>query len=117
MDRLPQLKQSTDIGVIYVVKRGRAYKIGFTRHSLKRRVRACGGVLMLTIPTKQQPSALETVLHQRFASKRTTGPGFKREWFLLEDSDLEWLNGFASTISSGMVQPVDPCPIAQPVAA
>lgn len=96
MQRLPVLDKSIDMGLIYVVKRGEAYKIGFTRHCLQRRVRACDGVLVLTIPTGQRPAQLEALLHQRFKDKRTKGPGFKREWFALDNSDLDWLETFAA---------------------
>jgi hypothetical protein len=81
---------------VYVVRRGHIYKVGFTRHRLKRRVRACDGVLVLTIPTKQHVSALERAIHQRFKDKRAEGPGFKEEWFALDDADIHWLSGLAA---------------------
>jgi hypothetical protein len=100
MDRLPILPRSLDNGLVYVVKRGEAYKIGYTRNNLRRRIRACDGVLVLTIPTGQRPAVLETLIHQRFASKRTSGYGFKREWFALDEADINWLRDLATTISS-----------------
>lgn len=53
---------------------------------------------MLTIPTGPRPAILESLIHQRFASKRVDGPKFKREWFALDDSDLRWLRGLACFI-------------------
>lgn len=70
-------------------------RIGFTRNSLPRRVRACDGALLFTIPTGPLPSELERAIHHRFAHKITVGPGFKREWFALDQSELEWLQNFA----------------------
>jgi len=67
------------------------YKVGFTRQGLKRRVKACDGTLLLAMPTKQHVSALERAIHQRFKDKQVEGPGFKREWFKLSDSDLDWI--------------------------
>lgn len=115
MDRLPTLATSTDTGLIYVVQRDNAYKIGFTRHCLARRVRACDSVLVLTIATGQRPAVLETLIHQRFAAKRTEGPGFKREWFNLDESDLNWLRNFPTTtycvgeISSNQAETTTDC--------
>jgi hypothetical protein len=69
MDRLPKTRKETDSGCVYVVKRGDAYKIG------------------------ARPAILESLIHQRFADKRTEGPNFKREWFALTNADLDWLRG------------------------
>lgn len=60
--RLPQLPTTTDNGMVYVVQRGTAFKIGFTRHNLRRRVRDAQGQLVLTLPVAQQPSILEYIL-------------------------------------------------------
>ena len=97
--RLPALPKSTDRGFVYVVKRGEAYKIGFSRRSVARRTRDAGGILILTIPVNQQPSVLEYLINNRFADKRLpsqgTKPGDKREWFALTDTDLAWLQGLS----------------------
>ena len=98
MDRLPKTRKSTDNGVVYVVKRGDAYKIGFSR-SLARRLRDLRGELVCTIPVGQRPAQLEYLLNNRFALKRLPShgrrPGDKREWFALDADDIEWLQGFA----------------------
>jgi hypothetical protein len=100
MNRLPQLPQTTDKGIIYVVQRGEAYKIGFTRASLGRRTRDAGGVLVLTIPTGQRPSQLEYLINNRFSDKRLPDiHGSKREWFALTPADLDWLRGLADHLS------------------
>ena len=96
-ERLPVLPTSTDSGCVYVVKCNDAYKIGFTRKGLTRRVRDAGGVLVLTIPTGQLPSVLEYAINRRFAAKRLpnykNNDGGKREWFALDADDLSWLRG------------------------
>jgi hypothetical protein len=101
--RLPDLQPTTDQGVIYVSKQGDAYKVGFTRKGLKRRVRDSGGILVLTIPTGQAPSVLEYIINRRFAAKRLPdykdNDGGKREWFALDAADLVWLRGLAQFIS------------------
>ena len=97
MNRLPILPKSTDSGYVYVLKRGNAYKIGFSRRSVVRRARDNKAELVLTIPTGQRPSVLEHLLNAKFASKRLSAqgnkPGDKREWFALDESDLDWLRG------------------------
>ena len=99
MDRLPLLPISTDKGYVYVVKRGTAYKIGFSRANVERRVRDAEGELVLTIPTGQQPSQLEYIINHRFINKRLSDTElWGREWFSLDDNDLNWLRGFASFI-------------------
>lgn len=95
MERLPVLPKAHDNGLIYVVLRDGIYKVGFTRDRLKRRIRACGGVLVLTIQVGQRPAMYEAMIHRRFANKRTSGPRFKEEWFALNDEDLDWLRGLA----------------------
>lgn len=103
MNRLPVLPASTDAGYVYVVKRGEAYKIGFTRSNLTRRVREAGGSLVLTIRTGQQPSQLEYIINNRFASQRLppqgNKPGDKREWFALTESDISWLTGLGEYLT------------------
>lgn len=80
-----------------MIQRGSAYKIGFTRNGLARRVRNSGGTLVFTIPVTQRPAQFEYLLNNRFAAKRLppqgTKDGDKREWFALDDADLEWLRG------------------------
>ncbi len=93
MSRLPTRPLSTDTGYIYVVRREEAYKVGFSRKSVPRRVKTADGQLVLTIRTGQMPSTLEHLIHHRFKDKRTTGPGSKREWFALDADDLAWLCG------------------------
>jgi len=97
--RLPTLPRSTDHGCVYVVQLGDIYKIGFTRNALKRRVKACFGSLILTIPLGQHPSRLEHLIHLRFADKRAEGPGFKEEWFALDALDLDWLRGLPAHLN------------------
>jgi hypothetical protein len=101
--RLPVLPASTDSGCVYVVKSNGAYKIGFTRKSLERRVRDAGGELVLTIPTGQQPSVLEYLVNQHFAAKRLPNykenDGGKREWFALDAADLNWPRGLSASLS------------------
>lgn len=99
LDRLPPCAPTSDKGVVYVVKRGNAYKIGFSRSDVRRRVSAAGGTLILTIPTGQHPASLERAIHQQFAAKRTEGPGSKQEWFALDAADLEWLRGLVKHVS------------------
>lgn len=99
--RLPALPVSTDKGHVYVVKRGDTYKIGFSRASVDRRVRDAEGELVLTLPTGQHPSQLEHAIHHRFRSKRLVDVELHgREWFLLDDTDLEWLQGLADHLNS-----------------
>lgn len=104
MNRLPILPKSTDKGTIYVIQRGNAYKIGFTRAGLARRTRESGGTLILTIPTGQRPSQLEYAINRRFSAKRLDNylpnDGGKREWFALTESDLDWLRGLAEYLSN-----------------
>lgn len=97
--RLPVLPHTTDHGCVYVVQLGDIYKVGVTRNNLKRRVKACQGELVLTIPVGQHPSRLECRIHQRFADKRAEGPGFKQEWFKLDVSDLDWLRGLSAHLN------------------
>jgi len=92
-DRLPKLRPTIDTGEVYVLKRGDAYKIGFSRSDVDRRARANQGELLFTIPTGQQPGQLECIINHRFAAKRMRGG--KRAWFALDTSDLEWLQGLA----------------------
>lgn len=83
-------------GKVYVVlsRKSGLYKIGFTSQTLKKRVQKivrddelAGPQLVdiLTIPTKY-PYHLEQALHRRFADRRVV-----REWFALEDGDLDYL--------------------------
>lgn len=97
--RLPTLPASTDHGFVYVVQLGDIYKVGFTRDSLPRRVKACFGTLLFTIPMGQQPARLERAIHQRFADKHIEGPGFKQEWFKLTSEDITWLRGLSCEIN------------------
>lgn len=66
MQRLPVLPTSTDHGYVYVVQRDSAYKIGFTRRGLRRRVSDARGTLVLAIHTGQQPSQLEYLINEVF---------------------------------------------------
>jgi hypothetical protein len=90
--------------MVYVVRHGDAYKLGFTRQGLKRRVRDAEGELVLTIPVRQSASTLEYIINNRFSSKRIPNynnkPGGKREWFALDDADVDWLRGLAEAIQS-----------------
>ena len=99
MNRLPRTQKTSDKGFIYVVQRGNAYKIGFTRNGLMRRTRNAGGSLVLTIPTGQRPAILEYLINNRFAAKRLPPQGEKsgdrREWFALDAADLAWLRGLS----------------------
>lgn len=109
--RLPVLPRTIDHGYVYVVQLGNIYKVGFTRNALPRRVKACFGELVLTIPVGQHPARLERAIHRRFAGKRAQGPGFKREWFKLDDSDLDWIRGLSSlptTTSCGISSTIQP---------
>lgn len=100
MQRLPGLPKSIDKGYVYVVRhRGnsKAYKIGFSRASVERRVRDAEGELVLTIPAGQRPSQLEYAINRRFANKRLPDSElWGREWFALDSDDLAWLQGLAS---------------------
>lgn len=99
--RLPALPASTDKGHVYVVRRGDAYKIGFSRASVDRRVRDAEGELVLTLPTGQHPSQLEHAIHQRFRNKHLADIELHgREWFSLDEADLEWLQGLAAYLRS-----------------
>ena len=86
--RLPVTRKSTDYGFVYIAKRDDLFKIGFSRDHVARRVRECGGELILSIRIGVHPAKLERVLHHRFAEKRAEGPLFKREWFRLNDEDI-----------------------------
>lgn len=100
-NRLPRLSPSSDSGVVYIVKRGSAYKIGFSRSSVVRRVRDAEGELILTIPTGQRPSQLEYAINRRFINKRLPDSElWGREWFALDDNDLLWLRGLAAHLTS-----------------
>ncbi len=90
--RLPKRPLSTDTGYIYVVKRDDAYKVGFSRKNVPRRVKAADGELVLRIRTGQMPSTLEHFIHHRFRDKRIIRHG-SREWFTLDMDDLAWLCG------------------------
>ncbi len=87
------MRASRNNGDVYVVERDGIYKIGFSRAQVRRRVRDIGGNLVLTIPAGDQPASLERAIHLKFTDKRTNGPLFKREWFALDDDDLDWLRG------------------------
>jgi hypothetical protein len=95
MNRLPNLPVSTDAGFVYVAKRGNAYKIGFSRRSVARRCRDSHA--------EQQPSVLEYAINNRFSAKRLppqgTKPGEQREWFALDDADIDWLRSFAEYLN------------------
>lgn len=99
MRRLPILPTCTDKGFVYVAQRGEAYKIGFSRRNVERQCRDRGATLLFTIPTGQRPAQLEYLINSRFASKRLppqgNKPGDKREWFALNEQDLEWLRGLS----------------------
>ncbi len=101
--RLPQLPHSTDRGYVYVVQEDSAFKIGFTRDSLDRRVHDSGGNLVALIPTGQRPAQLEYLIANRFAAKRLHGykdnDGGKREWYALTDDDIAWLQHLASHLN------------------
>ena len=100
MQRLPLLPKARDAGYVYVVRSGEAYKIGFTRNGIKRRVRDADGQLVLTIAAGQRPSVLEYIINNRFAAKRLpdyrSNAGGKREWFALDREDLDWLRGLST---------------------
>ena len=102
MGRLPKVRQASDSGFVYVARRGKAYKIGFSRRNVARRARDARAVLVLVIPTGQRPSALEYIVNKRFIAKRLPSqgdrPGDKREWFALSDADIDWLRGFAKSL-------------------
>lgn len=102
--RLPQLPVSTAHGLVYVVQQGTAYKIGFTRRGLSRRVRDSGGRLVMTMPAGQRPAQLEYAINRRFAAKRLDNyrdnDGGKREWFALNSDDIKWLRGLAAYLKS-----------------
>lgn len=101
--RLPVLPASMDKGFVYAVRRGEAYKIGFSREGLRRRVRDSGGVLVLAIATGQQPASLERAIHERFEGKRLPPQGAKagdkQEWFRLDGADLDWLRGLKEHVT------------------
>lgn len=105
MARLPQTRSATDNGLVYVVRDGNAYKIGFTRDRLRRRARDAGGQVILTIRTGQRPSVLETIIHRRFRAKglpdHKSNQGGKREWFALNQADIEWLKGLSDYAAIG----------------
>lgn len=107
MNRLPQMRPSSDHGFVYVVKHKEVYKIGFSRSNVPRRVRASEGELLITIPTGQMPSQLEYAINHRFAAKRLPNhkptDGGAREWFALDAADLEWLQGFARFMEESQV--------------
>ena len=88
MDRLPRTRATTDKGFVYVLKRGNAYKVGFSRSNVRRQVRYNEGELLFTIPTGQRPAQLEYLINRRFAAKRlpnyNSKEGGKREWFALD---------------------------------
>lgn len=86
-------------GSVYVAERDGLHKVGFSREHVRRRVRNCGGSLVLEIPCNLPVSALENLIHRRFAQKHVEGPGFKREWFRLNAQDLDWLRGLAAHLS------------------
>ena len=98
-DRLPKVRQADDRGYVYVARRNNAYKIGFSRRNVARRVRAARAELVLSIPVTQRPSVLEYIINKRFIAKRLPSqgdrPGDKREWFAFTDADLDWLRGLA----------------------
>lgn len=102
-NRLPRLRQATGTGMIYVAQRGSAFKIGFSRASVRRRVADAAGVLVLTIPAGAQPASLERAIHIHFAAKRLPSqgnkPGDKREWYALDQADLDWLKGLVQHAS------------------
>lgn len=99
MNRLPQLPKSTDRGFVYIAKRGDAYKIGFSRAGVTRRVRDAEGELILTIPTGQRPAQLEYAINRHFAAKRLSNSElYGREWFALDSDDIEWLRGLAKLL-------------------
>ena len=112
VEHLSVRPQSTDQGYVYVAQRGDAYKIGFSRRSVRRRVLECDARLVLTIRTGQQPSVLEYLINHRFTDKRLppqgTKPGDQREWFALDASDLEWLRGLSLYLEHNILRiPVD----------
>ncbi len=101
--RLPQLPNSTDRGYVYVVQEDSAFKIGFTRNGLDRRVHDSGGKMVALIPTGQRPAQLEYLIANRFAAKHLHGykdnDGGKREWYALTDDDIAWLQHLASHLN------------------
>lgn len=82
-------------GFVYLIRSAVGlYKIGSTSCAQKRlsTLRTGSPVtldLVLSIPTRDK-TALERLIHRRFASKRQTG-----EWFALNAMDVKWIQGLA----------------------
>lgn len=77
-------------GVIYIVRVGDLYKIGFTRNFRNRitnlRSHNPNGLEILLVFSVGNPELVERMLHRLFKSKRWSG-----EWFHLAEEDMEFL--------------------------
>lgn len=78
------------VGYVYLFKCGNYYKIGFSKHPLKRRKQLSTGsplpveyVHMFWTPFCRQ---LESRLHCKFSERRASG-----EWFELSDADVAYI--------------------------
>lgn len=102
--RASRPRSASDAGVVYILRRGEAYKIGFTRNLPNRLARISGAELILAFYVERRPSQFEHLLNNRFSDRRLppqgSSPGDRREWFALTTSDLEWLSGLAAHLNS-----------------
>src|SRR5882762_9415077 len=79
------------MGCVYIIKGGDCYKIGITSAGIASRLRALQTsspfplIFVHQIAT-DNPRALESALHARFADQRRHG-----EWFALSNKDIRWL--------------------------
>jgi len=76
----PPKKKRT--GYVYLIKSGIYHKIGLTRRNPETRLKE------ITTPegVTSDPEGLEQFLHREFKDKRA-----EREWFRLDDEDIEWI--------------------------
>lgn len=84
---------STRQGVVYLMRMGEFYKIGFTRISAqaRRAIFQSGSPYPIEIVHEirtAKPEDLERSLHEQFAHKRRNG-----EWFALSPDDIEYIKG------------------------
>lgn len=84
-------------GIVYLIRCGEAFKIGFTTESVQKRMSSLqtgNGFKLEEVCCFKTDfgQKLETTVHKHFASKRIRG-----EWFSLEEKDVE---GFILTCAS-----------------
>ena len=76
-------------GYVYLIKSGKYHKIGLTKRNPQSRIRELStpeGVTLIHVIETSDPDGCEAFLHDIFRDKRA-----EREWFNLDESDVEFI--------------------------